>query len=475
MSSVRSFAKKYFSAMTEDTFCRISAFLFPILMCYVFLGIFVAQFNRDEFEAVHTAWKMLQGETIFKDFFQHHHQFFYYSIMPPIYFFGETDTTLYAIRTVMFGICVSLYGVVFYCTRRYFSSGSAWIALFLMVGLPILPCGFQIRPDGLMVLLALIGVVLLFRFLEKKEERYLIMSGLSLACSFLVLHKINLLFLALAFLCIYLVAVASMSVKDLCRYALYGLLPILLYAGYLVYNGLWQQYWHCNWLFNMYQPAASNAWAHVAPLYTQSILTIAFFLLGLCFYSKTAFQKYIVYCACALLILTMTVVKVPWIQYYMLPFCFVVMVAGGAMSEIFGQNYTQVLIILVLHFSQAYLGGGHVLVRHGFKQSPQMERLHYILDNTDKDDYVYDGVAENNLFRKDIHFFWFDGGMQLDSEAFKIVYTKIFNNTYDVYKAIEEKKPKIITTAYLDALHPVIKTNYKKSDQFSGLMVRSAV
>lgn len=473
MSSVRNFAQRYFFNMHEETFYRIAAILFPLVICYVFLGIFVAEFNHDEFEAIHTAWKMLQGETIFKDFFQHHHQLFYYLLMPFIYFSGETIRTVYLTRIMTFLIYLGILFVTFCFTRRYFSSATAFVALFFLTGLPFVPCAFQIRPDGLMLLMALVGVLFFFRFLEKRNMTDLAISGISLAVSFLVLHKIVILCAALGLLSIYLCLDNSMSWSDLIWYSLFGALPLLIYAFYLTYHDLWDAYITCNWIFNMYQLHTPSTWSYPSDLYTQSHIIMLFFLLGLLFYMRTSFVRYVGYFAVVLLLYVTIIVPVPWIQYYLLPFPFVAMIAAQATVRLCKDNYAQLFVIIFVHLLHAHLGGGHRLIRHGFVLPESIKRAQYVLDVTSKDDYVYGGTATYNLFRRDIHFFWFDAGMKVNSDAFNSFYNKIFNGTYDVYRSIREKKPKTIVTYCLDVTHPAITKKYKKSVQFDGfLMIR---
>ena len=48
-----------------------------VLGLYVLYMSLLGSLNHDELEAVHTAWKIVQGEVIYADFFQHHHPLFY--------------------------------------------------------------------------------------------------------------------------------------------------------------------------------------------------------------------------------------------------------------------------------------------------------------------------------------------------------------------------------------------------------------
>ena len=65
-------------------------------------------FDHDEFEAMHTTWKMYQGQDIYTDFIQHHHPFMYYTLLPLYALFGSTTDVLIAARVFIFFQLVSL-------------------------------------------------------------------------------------------------------------------------------------------------------------------------------------------------------------------------------------------------------------------------------------------------------------------------------------------------------------------------------
>lgn len=466
--SAKQFFDSYLWNMSEDTFCFLAKLLFVPLLAYVFLGVFVGEFNRDELEAVHTAWKMLHGELIFKDFFQHHHQLYYYLLMPLLSFFGEKVSTLYVMRIAMFGVFLLMLGAVFTIAQRYFNRSSAFVTVFFLMGLPMIPCGYQIRPDGAMVVCALLGLYFLFLFLEEQKYTFLFWSGISFALSFLFLQKIVLLFMLVAFFLCYLFIQGRISLANIGWYILYGSILPAIYFCYLLYNGMFQSYFVCNWLFNFYQPASAFM-PHVRPLLQETKIILLFFLLGCIFYSKTRQQNYVCFFATGLLT-TFFFIRVPWIQYFLLPMPFVAMIAAYGVITIFSKNYAQVFAVLLVHLSGATLGGGYLLLKA--KRSAQLKKIQYVLDQTNQDDYVLDSSAYINVFRKDPHYFWFDGGMDMASEGFKKLYKQLFVQDFNVYKVIKEKKPKIIKTMYIEPDNEVIQNTYVTLTEYPKLLMR---
>jgi len=73
-----------------------------MILLAIFLNSIFRFFYTDEFEAIHTAWKILQGEKIYVDFFQHHHPLLYLLLIPFIYIFGESITAILIIRILFF-------------------------------------------------------------------------------------------------------------------------------------------------------------------------------------------------------------------------------------------------------------------------------------------------------------------------------------------------------------------------------------
>jgi len=99
----------------------------------------------------------------------------------------------------------------------------------------------------------------------------------------------------------------------------------------------------------------------------------------------------------------------------------------------------------------------------------QIEKIRYVLDNSSEDDLIYDGDIRFNLFRRDIDFYYFSvrphtGGLATEQ--------KLRGYDYNIYKIISEKKPKIISTYYIDDLeNSIIKNNYKKSKKYEELYI----
>jgi hypothetical protein len=102
--------------------------------------------------------------------------------------------------------------------------------------------------------------------------------------------------------------------------------------------------------------------------------------------------------------------------------------------------------------------------------SIQLQRINYVLNHSDRSDYVYDGDIRFNLFRKDLHYFWFSVGRKKGLSTFNKM-TQNMYGYYDIYRLIELKKPIFISNYQLDKDNSIIKNNYKKT-RFKNLFIR---
>ena len=90
----------------------VCSFICVFLLLNLFVSIF-GEYNKDEFEHIHSAWYVLKGFSPYKDFYQHHHPLLWYFLAPFILMFGENIVSVAIMRFVIFlfflGICFFVY------------------------------------------------------------------------------------------------------------------------------------------------------------------------------------------------------------------------------------------------------------------------------------------------------------------------------------------------------------------------------
>ena len=74
----------------------------------------------------------------------------------------------------------------------------------------------------------------------------------------------------------------------------------------------------------------------------------------------------------------------------------------------------------------------------------QLAEISFVLDNTTKDDYVYDGNNRLNLFRKDVDYFWYSLGFGA------VIHHELTGESVDMEASILAHNPKFITGHRLD-------------------------
>ena len=105
------------------------------------------------------------------------------------------------------------------------------------------------------------------------------------------------------------------------------------------------------------------------------------------------------------------------------------------------------------------------------EQANQLEKISYVLENTKPADYVYDGDIQFNLYRKDLHYFWFGLHKNKEFATYNKITGKEKYGDYDIYSLIFEKKPKFISDTRLKIEKRALRSFYKKT-KFKGLYIR---
>ena len=85
--------------------------------------------------------------------------------------------------------------------------------------------------------------------------------------------------------------------------------------------------------------------------------------------------------------------------------------------------------------------------------SAQLARVQYVLENTESSDPLYDGNVLFNLYRPDLHYFWYSVGKGKNlywyqvlgqQERFRL-FADPEHARYDIVKMIHTRKPKFIS------------------------------
>lgn len=442
------------------------------LFCMLAIVILFITFNRkfgcDELEAVHSSWKILQGEKIYIDFFQNHHPFFYYLMIPVMAIFKESIVTMIALRIMIFLMLLLIFIVTYLISARVFSKETSIISLVLLATtLIFITPAIEIRPDVPQTLFGLLSVLFLVNYFENKSVKYLVLNSFFMGLSFLFLQKAVFLILLTSTILLVDAYRKNINYRNLLLCLFVFIITIVPYFVYLLYTNSFSSYITFNWIINMKYLNQFTPFGYLKIAFRENTMLWCFWLLGFLFFTDTPNQKRIRVLSLGLFIFVFFV-RSPYKQYFMMAMPLVAIMAANAINSIFQKNTKMFLVVLIM----SIVLPSYVLLCRTVKPSnrKQLEKINYVLSVTDKEDYVYDGDILFNVFRKDIDFFW----LSVRPKYHMATYKTITQYDYDIYELIDKHKPRIISNYYISNMEDRrISRHYVQSDIYEDLYIRS--
>ncbi len=427
-------------------------------------------FDHDEIEVVHTAWKILQGERIYVDFFQHHHPLLYFLLVPLLVVFKEKITVLVAIRIVFFCLFLLILFVSYQISVKLFDKISGYISSILLPTTFIFTTNvIEIRPDVPQTLFGLISIIFLLIYFEYKSSKYLVFSSLSLGIAFLFLQKAIFLVLLLFLILLYKLYKNEIHFRSIFVYLFTFLLVCLPYLGYLISSHSLSEYIIFNWALNINFLSRSSPISTLILSYKANTLFWFYYVLGTLFFTKSFNQQTIRFLSLGLLI-SIFILRKAHQQYFMLVIPLAAVISGYSLHALHATSKRILLVVLLLAIAlpcYSLVGGALEM-----SNSSQLQKINYVLSITKPDDYVYDGNTSFNVFRKDLDFFWFS----VDQGDALTTYAKMTGYEYSIYELIDQFKPKVISNYFIpNMLDQRIAEHYRQSSQYKDLFIRTAL
>ncbi|MBV8884886.1 MAG: glycosyltransferase family 39 protein [Chroococcidiopsidaceae cyanobacterium CP_BM_RX_35] len=448
-------------------FASLSGVLFQVLN---------RDFNHDELEAVHSAWKILHGEKIYVDFFQHHHPFFYYSLIPILVIFGESINSLIAIRLTSFVMLLLIFFVTYCLSENIFNRGVGIFSLALLAITPIFTnSAFEIRPDIPQTLFGLVALLFLFIYLKNRYLRYLITSSVALGISFLFLQKAIFLIFSIGILLTICTCRKQIPFSDYLIYFVVLLSTISPYYIYLIHEGHLYSYFIFNWVLNakfLSQPSQFEIlYGTLGYALLTNLLIWVFYCWSLKALIKNLKQKQFAFLSVSLLV-SIIFTRTPHKQYFIMIIPLIAIISGAIFYSIFSKNKYRIFIkiTIILYILISVLLFSFFSFCETRNSYHQLQKIGYVLSITNPKDFVYDGDINFNVFRKDISFFWFSVNPKMGA----LITYKTFNSyRYDIYNLINTFKPKVISSNYIDNMKDKrIFNHYIKSQLYKDLFIR---
>jgi len=410
---------------------------------------------------------MHDGLVIYRDFFEQHHSPFYWFISKLFIILPESVFSLYILRIMMFVMLLIICLLLKKLHEEIFKKGGEITILIFLLNVHVIDTVTDIRTDIPMIIFQIIALLFLVRFIKSKNPIYLITSAISLSGSFLILQKSLIFSFGVGLMMLYMVYKKHCSFIDLLKYWATFTVPIILMILYYFSGNMLDHYLFYNWIINM------NWGNEVGPLIQGrrwiEINSISLFLFTIGFYSIFKDNKqYIRGILVLVSYLSISIMLYSFsFQQYWLPFHIInSMIASLGFYFIYDKENSikPLIIFMIIFYPMTY-----ILRETQRNNHEQIEKIRYVLDNSSEVDLIYDGDIRFNLFRRDIDFYYFSvrphtGGLATEQ--------KLRGYDYNIYKIISEKKPKIISTYYIDDLeNSIIKNNYKKSKKYEELYI----
>lgn len=476
--------------MKQISIERIWTFSLWLLFVGIAISLFFysynAAFNHDEFEHIHTAWKIAQGQRIFVDFFQHHHPFFNYSISLIMNVHPSNVELLFVLRYIMFLLILSILFVTYMLALRIYKSYEIGILSLILTTtfFAFFQRSIEIRPDVPQVLLGLLAIYFLFAYYDKNSFKNLILSAVFLAASFLFLQKTIVLIMPIGAILLYDLYKKRVPFRDVVLYVTVFVATCMPYYIYLLIDGSFEKYIETNWLSNLYTRQVTNKIVFVIEIFKENTVTCVLYVVGVIALIRSGRLWRFAALSLCLTILPIILFKNFWTQYIMQAAPIIAIITSYAFYSTFKTRLSRFIVIL----GAIYLPLAH-MHNHGFfnmnndVQKNQIEKVEYVLSITKEGDKVYDGNIEFNLFREDIDYFW--------SYTNAMNYYYIYRTDYlsDIYELIAANKPKVISNYNVPDLNyhvpdlnrrriinlndPKIKFGYKVSNRYQDIYIRT--
>lgn len=456
------------------------AILFSFILLLGVLALIISlnfQFSIDEFEHIHSTWYIQNHNSPYTDFFQHHHPLLWYFLLPFLHIFGNSVHILFVFRALMLMFAYGSGFLIYRISLRLFQCKETSLISVIMLFSTVMyvVCCFTIRPDVPQIFFGLLSLYCFTSFLKTLSPRHICLSGLFASISFLFLQKTVFLLMAYGIIfCIKLIR-KDIQFKPILYFSAFFLAPVLIYLSILGLNGSLQDYFLTNWLVNI-NYAEGDRFFFFQTLKEYILKDIFFWLFsifGLWYVfrngktrkdiGETAFICILIFCS-------LFIIKRPWKHNYLFTFCMLSLFSGFSVRyflEKFRMNaLVRVISLLIILTIPVYF----LLQRTSNTNKKDVERAEFVLRNSSETDSVYDGRNLFNLFRPDLHYFWFSLKKNHGLDTYNKL-TRGKYSDYDICRLIKEKKPKFISDFQFDMDACGLTDTYRLA-KYEGLYIR---
>lgn len=427
-------------------------------------------FDHDEIETVHSAWLVQQGQLIYRDFFQHHHPLFYGLLAPIVGVLGESARTLVTLRGVpLLFMLLSVVSVYRIGAAQYGRLAGLGAALLAGSSLLYVQSAIEIRPDTAHTASMMLGFLFLLGTSRRPPRWAYAVSGICFGLALVFLQKAVFGIAAAGLVVLYRWYRREIGFRELMAGAGGLVLPGLVMMGWVLAAGIWDDYWVVNWLLNARFISRFDALLTLQGVTPWDGWIWALGLLGALLAIGSRNRRRLEVLVCGIVLIGAAYASPnPYGNYFMPGSLFVAILGGGALQFLVSR-YPVISISLLCLFWARQMVEMVDLPRDG-RQIRQLAQIEYVLAATDKSDFVYDGNAYFNLYRKDLDYFWY----ALEQSGGLGSYQALRPYTYDFTSLVQQKRPKIVSTYNLTERElQYLERHYTRSPVYRDLYLRN--
>lgn len=491
--SVYTHFKSWVDTYVDRHYLSMLRILIGVLVLLSFFMAINKSYAHDEYEHIHCAWLLKENSVPYRDFFENHHPLLWIMLMPFILLSQDTVWALTLSRLVMFGIFLCTVYLTFHITHLLTRSmQKSLAAIIFLVSMELFVFyGIEIRPDNAQLMFMLLSLYTLLKYLESRKMHYIALSGSLLSISFLFLQKAIFPILGITIGLRWFKKRGELNHASLLIFSLCFFIPIILFMGYLISHNALKDYWISAWLFNQYHFKASTATNLMYTAYSINPYIVGkaeiminrynlfwiFSIFG-CVYilgkRKFSFSTKFMPLLALFIWLPIFLIRDPYAQYFIPAIPLFCIANGIVLCEIFENLRMKSSLRLFIFACMIFIPSiAHTRLAMTPATHIQKKMLTFVLNNSQRSDYIYDGDIRFNLFNPDVHYLWYylspygwGKGLTLYNETSN----GRFKN-YDICELIRKKEPQIVSNHALDLKKCGLDDKYFQTE-FKGIYLR---
>lgn len=409
-----------FKQKLPDIFIHSLIIVLAIAIISLIAGLSFSRYLvSDEFEHLHAAWLVSQGQIPYKDFFEHHTPLLWYLLAPIFLLFKSPILIVSSARLLILSFVALVFFLVYKITAEMFSKWSGIFAIFtLSTTFLYIQNTIEIRPDTPMIFFWLVSWFYFLKATKNDSLKYYIYTGLFLSVAFLFKQVIIL--ALLAYLIILFFEKRKFILKNsISLIASFLFIQLIVLAIFYFLGGL-NQYLNLNFWWNL----KINNYYHF-PIFNglKRYLYYDWFLyllgiMGLSIVIKKWIKEKIIKTSELLAVIFLIILALflilltnaPYTHYWPPILIILSMFAGNLFNHlIFVLKNRLIFKMVVIYFiffilNNFFLGSFYTGL---FNNKQQIKRIDLILEITKNNDRVFSSNGEYVPMRPHASYYWF--------------------------------------------------------------------